>query len=70
MRANRTWKDPFDMYMDFGAIVKVASSNEYISSINFDYALFNDIVEVLAMKLQVSILTMDCPCLGSEISTL
>ena len=70
MRVDRMWKDPSNMYMDFDVIVKVTSSNEYISSINFDYALFNYIVEVLAMKLQVSILTMDCACPGSKISTL
>ena len=63
-------EDTSDMYMDFGALVNVTSLNEYILGINFDYALFNDIVEVLAMKLHVSILTIHCLCIGSEISTL
>ena len=63
-------EDTSDMYMDFGALVNVTSLNEYILGINFDYPLFNDIVEVLAMKLHVSILTIHCLCTGSEISTL
>ena len=41
MRANHMWKDTSDMYMDFSAFVNVISSNEYISMINFDYALEN-----------------------------
>ena len=54
------------MYMDFNAFVNVISSNEYISMINFDYALENSFFLVLAIKLEVSNLTMDCLCAGNR----
>ena len=66
MRANHIWKDTSDMYMDFNAFVNVISSNEYISMINFDYALENSFFLVLAIKLEVSNLTMDCLCAGNR----
>ena len=46
------------MYMDFSALVNVTSSNKHISTINFYHALLNDIVEVIAMKLEMSISTI------------
>ena len=36
--------DPSKMYIDFGALVNVTSTNEHISNINFNYALLNDFV--------------------------
>ena len=70
MRAEHLWNDPFNMYIDFGALVNVTSTNEHISYINFNYALLNDFVEVIAMELYGSILTMECPCVGTRISAI
>ena len=70
MRAEHLWNDPSNMYIDFSALVNVTSGSENILDINFNYALRNDFVEVIAMELYGSILTMECACVGTRISTI
>ena len=70
MRVKHSWNDPSNMYIDFDAPVNVTLPNEHILDINFNYALLNDFVEVIAMELDGSILTMECPCVGTRISAI
>ena len=64
------WNDTSNMYIDFSALVNVTSKTENILDINFNYALLNGFVEVTAMELDGSILTMECACVDTRISAI
>ena len=62
--------DRSDMYLDFGVLSNVSSGIKNTFDMNFPYALFNDLVEVIGMELDGSILIMECARANSRISAI
>ena len=70
MREEHLWNDPYDMYIDFGVLGNVSSRIKNTFDMNLDYVSLNDLVEVIGMELDDSILTMECACANSRISAI
>ena len=62
--------DRSDMYIDFGVLGNVSSRRKNTYDMNLDNVSLNDLVEVIGMELDDSILTMECACADSRISTI
>ena len=62
--------DRSDMYIDFGVLSNVSSRIKNTFDMNLDYVSLNDLVEVIGMELDDSILTMKCACTDNRISAI
>ena len=51
MRGEHLSNDRSDMYLDFGVLSNVSSGIKNTFDMNFPYALFNDLVEVIGISL-------------------
>ena len=62
--------DRSDMYLDFGVLSNVSSRIKNTFDMNLDYVSLNDLVEVIGMELDGSILIMECARANSRISAI
>ena len=62
--------DRSEIYIDFGVLGNVSSRIKNTFDMNLNYVLLNDLVEVIVMELNDSILTMECACADSRISAI